>query len=200
MGIQIDSNTISNGVQMAKNLTQVAANLTKGNPKPPQEKPKQETTNQPHTQTVEVKVGDQGGTQKPVIIKEKPETHVHKHFPDNRELSDRECAVRELELKMDDAYRTKELEWRIRLEEEARRDRKEREEREAKERERRQEKARKSRRRAAIAMGAVGVVTVGALAYCLYTDSRNPGGKRLFIPAPKVTITAAPISAEGEVK
>ena len=98
---------------------------------------------------------------------------------------------------MDDAYRTKELEWRIRLEEEARRDRKEREEREAKERERRQEKARKSRRRAAIAMGAVGVVTVGALAYCLYTDSRNPGGKRLFIPAPN---TAAPISAEGEVK
>ena len=198
MAINLDSNAVNNGIQMMKNVTQVAANLTKEH-KPPQEKPKQETTNQPHTQTVEVKVGDQGNTPKPIIVKEKPETHVHKYFPDNRELSDRECDVREMELKQDHEYKMAELHFRMDMEAQARADRKEREARAEKERERRRERDRRAMRNICIGVGAVCVVAAGVAAYNLYTDSRGVGGRRLFIPAPaqdKVT----PVPAEGEVK
>ncbi len=196
MGINLDSNAVNNGIQTMKNLTQVAANLTKEH-KPQQEKPKQENTNQPHTQTVEVKVGEQTPASKPIIVKEKPETHVHKYFPDNRELSDRECGVREMELKQEHEYKMRELDHRIMLDAQARQDRKEREERAEKDRERRRERDRRAMRNICIGVGAVCVVAAGVAAYNLYTDSRGTGGRRLFIPAShKVT----PIQAEGEVK
>ena len=196
MGINLDSNAVNNGIQTMKNLTQVAANLTKEH-KPSQEKPKQENTNQPHTQTVEVKVGEQGNSPKPIILKEKPETHVHKYFPDNRELSDRECEVRAMELKQEHEYKMRELEHQIMLDEQARLDRKEREERAEKDRERRRERDRRITRNVCIGLGAACVVAAGVAAYSLYTDPRSTGGRRLFIPAPaKVT----PVPVEGEVK
>lgn len=201
--MSINANVITDGVQTVKNLSQVAANLTKPAPKPqqPQEK-KSETTNQPHTQTVEVKVGEQSPNPKPVIVKEKSETHVHHHFPENRELSDRECAVRELELKQNFELETKRLDMRSYEAELDRRDRKEREEREEKDRQRRREDARRRNRRAAVVAGIVGVAGLAAIGYYIYTDSRNPGSARLSISwgNGKNTPAEQPIKAKGSVK
>lgn len=197
MGININANTINDLAQTTKNVTQIAANLTKQHQEKPQEKPKPDNFNQPHTQTVEVKVGEQGQTQKPVIIKEKPETHVHKVFPDNRELSERECTVRELELKQDHEYRMKELDHRIYQEELARKERKEREERYEKDRERRRERDRKTARKVGIVVGAACVVAAGVTAYCFYTDTWLPSHRRVAIPASEA-VTPTPV--EGSVK
>lgn len=195
MAINLDTNTLNKGAEIMKNVTQVAANLTRANTPKPQEKPKQENMNQPHTQTVEVKVGDQAtGAGKPLILKEKSETHVHKVFPDQRELSDRECEVRTLELKNEHEYKMRELEWRMRTEEEARKERKEREARAEEDRKWRRERDRRFARNAGICVGAVCVITAGAVAYSLYTDSRNARNQRLAIPASEV------VPAEGSVK
>ena len=193
MGININSNAINDGAQTLKNLSQVAANLTKPQPKP-QEKPKQENFNQPHTQTMELKIGDMAPQPKPLVLKEKSETHVHKYFPENRELSERECQVRELELKNEHEYKMRQLDDTIRAGEEYRKDRKEKEELERKERE---EARRRGRRNAAIFMGALGVAAVGGVAYYLYTSSRNPANQRVAIPSAE-TVTMVP--GEGTVK
>jgi len=190
MNMKIDSNTISNGVEAAKNLTKLAANLTNNRPqqpKPQQEK-KTETTNQPHSQTVEVKVGETGGqAQKPVIIKEKSETHVHKTFPDNRELNERECEVEILRLKQEHELKMKELDFRMNieehnrmLEEQNRKERKEREERDRKEREERRQRERKTTRRILIGCGVfMGATTIAALGYDWYSRTRGIGAPRL---------------------
>ena len=196
MGINLNTNTINNGAETLKNLSKLAANLTTDKPKQnlPQEK-KTENMNQPHTQTVEVKVGEQNPQPKPTIIKEKSETHVHKVFPDQRELNDRECAVRELELKNDHEYKMAELRFRMDTEDQNRKERKEREERYEKERERRREKDRKFARNVCIGMGAVFIVAAGVAIYDSYTHSGRAGCKRVAISAPE-----APVTAEGTVK
>lgn len=182
MGISIDQSTINNGMETMKNLTKLAANVT--NPKPPhqpQEK-KQENMNQPHTQTVEVKVGEQTPASKPTIIKEKSETHVHKVFPDQRELSERECAVRELELKNEHEFKMKELEFRMIQEEQNRKERREREEYDRKERERRREREKRFSRNMCIGLGVAGAVALGCAALDLYTNSGHFKSGRLALP------------------
>ena len=197
MGVNINSNTFNNLAETAKNVSRIANNLTE-KPKQNQPEKKTENMNQPHTQTVEVKVGEQNPVQKPTIIKEKSETHVHKVFPDNRPLSDEECAVRELELKQDHEYKMKELEYRMAIEEQNRKDRKEREENERKERERRREKDRRFARNTCIIMGAVGAVALGFAAYDFYTGSRGAQSRKLALREPKVEIELTP--DEGSVK
>lgn len=175
MGVNLDPNAFNKAAEIAKNITRVAANVTDPNNKPkPQQEKKTENMNQPHTQTVEVKVGEQNPAQKPTIIKEKSETHVHKVFPDQRELSERECNVRELELRNEHEYKMEELHWRMQMEAENRKERKERDERDRKEREERRQRDRKFARNLGIGLGAVGVVTVGLAIYDYYTNSRNP--------------------------
>ena len=195
--MSINGNTINNLAETAKNVSKLASNLTDNKPKPQPEK-KTENLNQPHTQTVEVKVGEQAPASKPTIIKEKSETHVHKVFPDNRELSEKECAVRELELKQDHEYKMEELKFRIAMEEEYRKERREREEYERKERERRREKDRKAARNACIFLGAVGVAAAGFIAYDFYSNSRGAQGRRMALCKQKVDITLAP--NEGSVE
>ena len=183
-------------INTAKNVSQIAANLTKQHEKP-QEK-KEENFNQPHTQTVEVKVGEQNpASVKPMIIKEKqPVVHEHKVFPDNRELSQRECEVRELEVKQDHEYRMKALDYRMQMEEQARRDRKEREEKYEKERERRRERDRRVARTCGIVVGTACLCAVGYVAYSLYTDYHNPANRRVAISSTEA-VNAVP--AEGSV-
>lgn len=197
MGVNLNTNTLNNLAETAKNVSRIANNLTEKPKQNPPEK-KTENMNQPHTQTVEVKVGEQAPASKPTIIKEKSETHVHKVFPDNRELNDRECAVRELELKQDHEYKMKELEYRMMLEEQNRKERKEREEYDRKERERRREKDRKFARNSCIFMGTVGAVALGFAAYDLYTSSRGAQNRKLALGEPKVEIKLNP--DEGSVE
>lgn len=180
--MNINQDTINKGVETVKNLTRVAANLTDNKPKNPQPEKKTENMNQPHTQTVEVKVGEQNPAVKPTIIKEKSETHVHKVFPDQRELSERECQVRELELRNEHELKMAELNFRIRQEEQNRNDRREREEHDRKERERRREKERRYSRNICIGMGVLGLAAVGCYAFDLYTNSRGVKNHRAALP------------------
>ena len=194
MSFTVNQNTLNNGVEAAKNVSRVLANLTDNKPKTQPEK-KTENMNQPHTQTVEVKVGEQQPAAKPTIIKEKSETHVHKVFPDQRELSERECQVREMELKNEHELKMTELKYRIQLEEENRKERREREEYERKERERRRERERKYSRRVCIGMGVLGVAAIGCYAYDLYTNSRGLKGRRVALPD-----QPAPVQGTGSVE
>ena len=187
MNINLDANTIKNGAETLKNVSRIAANLTNPTQNHPQEK-KQENMNQPHTQTVEVKVGDTNSQPKPQVIHEKKETHIHKAFPDQRELSERECQVRELELRNEHELRMKELNFRMLSDEQDRRERKEREER-------RRAQEKRFARNAGICFAVAGVVTVGCLAADFYTNTWLPKHNRLAIPAQQ-----ADISGEGTVK
>ncbi len=194
MGVNLDSNTINKGMEIVKNISQMGANITKEQKQQPQPQ-KPDNFNQPHTQTVEVKVNEPNPGQKPMIIEKKPETHVHKVFPESRELNERECSVREMELKNEHEYKMRELDWRIRMEEENRRERKAREEYERQ----RREKDRKTARNIGICMVGAGVVAAGVAAYYLYSDPRGTARRRVALSAPQ-SVTPAPVPAEGTVE
>lgn len=184
MSITLNQDALNKGLEAAKNLTRVAANLTDNKPKPQQPEKKTENMNQPHTQTVEVKVGEQTPTSKPTIIKEKSETHVHKVFPDQRELSERECQVRELELRNEHELKMAELKFRVQQDEY----RREREEHERKERERRRERQQRHSRNFCIGMGVLGLAAVGCYAFDLYSNSRGLKSRRVALPQQSGTV------------
>ena len=199
MNGKLDADTINKGLDIVKNVSKLTANLSDSNrQRPPQQEKKQENLNQPHTQTVEVKVGDPNG-QKPAVIREKNETHVHKVFPDNRELSERECEVEKLRLQNEHDIKVRELEYRIKLEDEARRERKERTEYERREAERRRNDAKKFNRRLAIGLGAAGTVCLGLAAWDIYSGIRNPSRRGMALHSDaEVKIALNP--DEGSVK
>ncbi len=173
MNVNLDQNTANKVAETAKNVSRIVANLTdKPAPKPAEKK--QENMNQPHTQTVEVKVGgDAAGnaSQKPTVIHEKKETHVHKTYPDQRALTEAECAVETLRIKNEHELRMREMDFRVMVEEYSRKDRKEREEYERKERERRRERERRFTRYACIGLGVAGAAAIGYAAYDFCTHS-----------------------------
>lgn len=206
MSGKMDMNVVSKSIDTVNNFSKMAANLSnmKVHDKPPVQVHKDEnSTNQPHSQTVEVKVGNEQ-SQKPVIVHEKKETHIHKPFPDTRELNERECDVEKLRLQLEyDAkskesdYKMKELEFRMHQEEVAREERREKEEYARRERERKREEDKKYFRRFLIGAGIIGTVGLGAAAYYIYTDSRKPSSHRVALPAPE---TCNGQAAEGSVK
>lgn len=189
--MNIDNDMINKGLETAKNVSKFVANITDSKPqqRPPQEK-KQENLNQPHNQTVEVKVGDaHPGNPKPTVIREKNETHVHKVYPDQRELSDRECDVETLRIQTEHERKMRELSFRMEMEMENRRERKEREEYERKERERRRERDRKFTRNMCIGIGAAGLIAVGCAAFDFYTNSRNSANRGVALQQPRPAVT-----------
>jgi hypothetical protein len=199
----MDANNMQKVVELGLNASKIAANLSeaakrdKQAPKPDNRPPK-ETTNQPHTQTVEVKVGD-GGNNPPKVIKEKSETHIHKHYPDGREMSKDECDLERYRLDLE--YRDKEAErqFRLLMEEHRRADQKERDDYARKMEEERKAEQKKTRRRNVIIGGILAGLGVGLTGYSVYTDFRNSQRDRLALPTQK----AAPkklIKGEGSVK
>lgn len=181
MNVKLDENVFSKGLETLANATRIASNLTEGKPKEP-EKP----MNQPHNQTVEVKVGGENTeAKKPVILKEKHETHIHKPFPDGRALTAEECAIEKLRIEKEYEEKQAEREYRIWLEEENRKERREREAREREEAERRRAEDRKFYKRLGIITGILGAAGLGYAGYCRYTDSRNAAGGRMAVSAPE---------------
>jgi len=186
----MESNMINNLMEATKNVTRIAANVTSNVGGKPQQKPAQEkkteTTNQPHNQTVEVKLGNTDGIPK---LHEKKETHIHKVFPDGRELSERECEVEKLRLKQESDLRNRELDFNFMVEEHVRADRKEREEYERKERKEREERNRRRNRN--IIIGCSAAVVVGAATYYAvdrYLSSRYSGHNMLAAKSPETPV------------
>ena len=196
---KMDASTLIKGLEAVNNMSKLAANLTTKEKETPIEKrsfKEGDKTNQPHTQTVEVKVGEQGN-QKPYIVHEKKETHIHKPFPDSRELSEKECEVETLRLKLDAEAKMAELDFRRWQAEEDRKERREREENAKKERDRKRAEDKKFMRRMLIGTGIAGAIGLGLVGYSMYADSRRSSSRRLAVPAPQTTLT---IEAEGSVE
>ena len=189
--MNMDNEFVNNTMGAVNGIVKIAANLSDKMPSTQKETKPSEPSNNPHNQTVEVKVGET--ERKPLVLKEKTETNVYHVFPDSRELSDKECELyREMyqgEHEMDMA----ELNFRIQQEEEARKERKEREEYARKERERR----RKRDNWIAAGFGVVGLGCLGYTAYALYTDSRRAKSNGMALGEQQtIQLTAA----EGSVK
>lgn len=175
----MDSDFINKGMETVSNLSKLAANVTAKTTANKEEK--KEDMNQPHNQTVEVKVGDPAENRKPVILKEKNETHIHKVFPDNRELNQMECEIEKIRLMNEHELKMRELQFRIDQENALRAERKEREEYARKERERRQEKDQKFFRRVGFVAAGVAIAGLGYTAYSLYTGPRDSKGNGIHI-------------------
>lgn len=193
----VDTNMIGNGIEMLNNVSKFAANMS--TPKNQEKKSYKEgdNLNQPHNQTVEVKLGNDQPN-KPVVVHEKKETHIHKPFPEGRELSERECEVEKLRLQLEYDAKKDNLAYRVQMEEARRKERREADEYARKERERRHEENRKATRKLWIAAGVGFAGLVGLAAYNIYTSSRVPGGSGFSIQQPQTGVNAIP--AEGTVK
>lgn len=131
-------------------------------------------------QQVQIHIGEQERNkdkekEKPIIIHEKPETHIHKDFPDDRPLSDKECDLALEKAKMDNALKNKELEYKQYREEQERRDRRLREEVERKEKEAQRVKNEKKAKVRGIIASALGIIGAIGVGYSIYRDNRNKG-------------------------
>ena len=198
MANTVDATVLMKGLETMSNVSKIAANLSdkpRGDKKTYNEG---DSTNQPHNQTVEVKVGDQG-ERKPVVVHEKKETHIHKPFPDSRSLTTEECEVEKLRIEKEALAKQAELDYRKWHAEFEQAERKEREAYARKERERKHEEDKKFFRRFLIGAGIIGAASVVYIGYDIYTSSRNSSSRRLGIPAPQSSLSAS-IEAEGTVK
>jgi hypothetical protein len=214
--MNMDANVFGKALDAVNTMGKVAANLTENKKQsaPQNNPPKQDktNTNQPHTQTVEVKVGDPDRKEKPVVVHEKNETHVHKAYPDGRALSKDECEVEKIRINTAHENNKEEREYQLTLERERRAERREREEYERGERERRLAEKKKSDRRFWTIFGIFAAASMVGIGYCLYTDYRTSRAAGLPVPEPKISVSVTkqtspvktrpskPIKAEGTVK
>ena len=202
----MDSNGLQKVVDLGLNVSKVAANLSetaKRDKSPKQENhPQKETTNQPHNQTVEVKVGGDLGNpnQQPKIVKEKSETHIHKHFPDNRELSEKECELEKYRLELEYKDKQAERDYRMIIENNRRREQKERDEYAHKQEELRRERQAKSSKTRKIIGGILFGLGVGLAGYSVYSDIRSNRSAGLALPTQEKAAPKKLIKAEGTVK
>lgn len=203
--MEINADTANKAIETMANIAKIGANLTNEN-KPARknnDRPKGgDTNNQQHQQTVEVHVGEQKDIPKPVIIKEKPETHIHKHFPDNRALTKDECDLEGARIQMEYEDKKEERAWQRELELLRIRERKEHEEYERKERLRKEAEQKKRRKVRAAVAGTFGCAALGLIAYGIYSDIRDHkdlGNITLRIGNGKSSEDGI-VPAEGEVK
>ena len=204
MSMENSSMMIQKGLETVANVTKMAANIS-GNAKPrndrkPEHKPepKNETKdNQLHNQTVEVKVGGDE--------KQKPETHIHKIYPDNRELSHEECELERMRIQLEYEEKDKQRKHILLVREMDYKERMEREAREKDEREKLEKKLAKKRRLYYLIGGGIGVAVLGLAAYGIYTDNRdsqsngNTSGSLLTEGTEKKKYTDV-IESEGSVE
>ena len=204
----MDTNGLQKVMDLSLSAAKTAANLSEMAKRDKAQKqqqdngPKKESTNQPHNQTVEVKVGElgQGGNTAPKIIREKTEQHIHKHFPENREMSKDECDLERYRLELDYKDREAERNFRLLMEQNRRNDQKERDEYAHKLDAERKAEIQKTRKRNRIIGGILVGCGLGIAGYCLYSDFRNNQCSGLAIPAPKPPKKMTPLKGEGSVK
>lgn len=186
------TNTFSDAVKLAANLTEAAKE--RKNMESISDNSNNSTQNP--NQQVQIHIGDQEKDKKPVVIHEKPETHIHKDFPEGRSLTDKECELALAKAKMENERKLLEMDYQKAKYEQERRDRllKEAQEREDKEKRRiKNEKRAKVRNVIAAIVGVLGAVGIG---YSIYADNRDYRNRM----ANSQTSEAPVISGEGSVE
>lgn len=186
------TNTLSDAVKLAANLSENAKEK-----KDMQHISDDSNNNQSNpNQQVQIHIGEQDSKKKeePVVIHEKPETHIHKEFPDDRALSDKECDLALAKAKMENDYKNKELEYRQYRAEQERRDRIAKEELERKDREERRIREEKKAKIRGIIGAVLGVLGAAGLGYCIYSDARA-NKSNMIMPSTNIAI-----NSEGTVE
>lgn len=125
-------------------------------------------------QQVQIHIGENDSKKKeePVIIHEKPETHIHKDFPDDRSMTDKECDLALEKAKMENNLKIEQLKFEQYKYDIERMDRLDREEKKRKddiERRKRDEKKAKIR---GIIGGVLAVLGAGYFGYSVYRGNR----------------------------
>lgn len=175
MDTNINGNVIQKSLETVANVTKMAANLSESKKNDQKRENRSEyrggnTTQQPHTQTVEVKVGGDTGNQKPQVIEKRPETHIHKHFPDNRALTEDECKLEKFRIEMEYAEKDKERQHIILM---ADKSFQQQLEKERKDRAEREKDRAKKRKYWWFAGGLAAVATIGLICLDNYTSNRG---------------------------
>lgn len=197
MDIKLGADSFNKALETMANTTKMVANMTDPENKIKKEVHKDgDTTNQQHQQTVEVHVGEPKDPPQPMIIKEKPETHIHKRFPDNRALTKDECELEMQRVKLEFEENERERNFKREQYILERKERKEREEFERAERMRKEEERKKRRKIRHAVTGVVGIALLGLAGYCLCSDSGRIQNRRAALPDGGQGV----ISAEGAVE
>ena len=197
--VQKFTETLGDAVKLAANLSEVTKKENKMQHISDDSNNNQSNPNQ----TVQIQIADQNTKDiPPKIIHHKPETHVHKEFPDNRALTDKECELSLEKAKMENTLKMKEMEFNSYRADQDRRDRLAREELDRKEKEARRLKEERKWKIKAIVGGIFGVVSAALVGYGIFTDYNS---KRNLVQNTQVfeKTTAAPVNpvipGEGKV-
>lgn len=196
--MEINTELITKGLDAVANLSKTAANVTDPEKKQKTDRRKYkegDTNNQQHQQTVEVHVGEAEKAPQPVVIREKPETHIHKRFPDNRALTKEECALEEIRVKLEFEESERERNFQREMDEKNRKERKEREEYERAERIRKEAERKRQRKIHSAIAGGIGLSLVG---FALYSWTRDERSRR-FSQSPALP-AASEVKVEGTVE
>lgn len=180
--MDINTNMISDGL---KTMANVADMLNKK-----KEEGGDISNSQPHQQQVQVVVGDQEKKDpKPMILREKHETHIHKEFPDNRAMTDAECELALKKAQMEHELAMLKARYEQDNKEAARIDRLEREEYEKRQKEKQEEKNDKFFKKAGkwglAILAAIGAGYGGYRGYRAWKGIPSKG----FLPGPGETLT-----------
>lgn len=175
--------TLGDALKLATNLTDIKKEGTR------MSDDSNNTVANPN-QTVQIQLANNDEKKtppKPVIIREKPETHIHKDFPDERALTDKECELALAKAKMDNEYKMKKLEYEQYESDLWHKERAIKEAQERKDRLEREAKIEKRNKVRNIVWGIIGAVSTGLIGYGIYSDY-------------KANQMNAPIKGDGSVK
>lgn len=184
--------TLGDAVKLAANLSDVSKKM----PHNSDDSNTNSTTSNPN-QTVQIQIADptKEEQKKPVVIREKPQTHIHKEFPDNRALTDAECNLALKKAQMDNDLKIKVIEYRTYREEQDRADRLRKEDIERKEREERRIREEKKAKVRTIIGTVLAALGIGVVGYSIYADHKNGSAGKASIH-----ITTTPVQGEGTIK
>lgn len=176
--------TLEKTLDMAANVSKIAANLSEVKKEPPKPRPFHQTDDNSNkattgSQSVNVIV-DKGPKKEPKPV----EKHIHT-FPENRALTSEECELAYKKAQMDYDLKLNEHKFQVEME-----NRKWQHDLEL---ERKNDRKAKIRGIFACILAAVGIGSVGYSVWADYRDHKNPGN-------PKTLPETAPVKAEGDVK
>ena len=184
--------TLGDAVKLAANLSEA----TKKDPMRNISDNSNNTQSNPN-QTVQIQISDkekETADKKPVIIREKPETHIHHDFPEGRALTDKECELSLKKAEMENRLKEKEMEYQSYREDQERHDRLIHEEQERKEREERRIRNEKRAKVRGIVVACLAALGIGVIGYSVYKDSKNGGGNAT------IHFSTNPVQGEGKVE
>lgn len=191
------SETLGDAMRLSANLSELVKGRNDDILRPRNSDDSNTAASNPNQQ-VQIHIGDPENKKKeePVVIHEKPETHIHKEFPDERALSDKECELALAKAKMEQEYKIREMEYNQYKYDQERQDRLAREAQKRKDDEEKRIKNEKKAKVRRIIGAVVAIFGAGYLGYSVYRDHRNNGTVQM-----DTTQTAPnPISAEGTVE